>query len=517
MYMCVFPDIFGGPFGDSPFDSVQDAYQDYLLIMFRNDDDTPGTSGASRADLDLYNVKCDYAEQLNLVRRKLNLMELSEDAPKKCTITEIVEDAPQTVEKASSCSSEKLRSVEEASKGSELTTIHPFSLNYNLESGSSTNVIEQDYSPPTKKVCQRFKTPRIASVSEGSVPYHTKVGIYDSLFQTELNAQRRKKSFVSKVAKQFTETRQTQCNEEEFKDTDLVERDVGVPQSSEERFSVLDLSFETESYSEYESPNSGSLFPKVIIETKDGQDEEESSLSSESSQKCTTTSSSVKDSIKKSSERNVLSLNSVRGSSEDEDPCTVKLMNTTIDTSDQKRRGRRKIFKRQKATLGKLTMWEEITRLRSGANHNRVGNRGEGDAARSGEPSYDISTLNSYIGKLAQDIKLGGANRESHGDGKSKLNQYIQQYVQYKTEMDKLISAKKHNKHAVIGQGLVNIQNRIMDSPEKLYQSEHSLVSDEEKQGKFTSSLGDSSDDEEKRRFWERFCFCLCPVRNFKE
>lgn len=497
-----------------------------MFIMFHNDEDTPGTSEGSRADLDLYNMRCNYTEQLNLVRRKLNMMELTEDGPQKCTITEIVENEPEIVkhgdspEKAHSSSFRKLASNEvNRSKGYELTTIHPLSLNYNLESGSSTNIFESDYSPPTKKVCQRLITPRFASVSEGNVPYHTTVGIHDSLFKGELNLQRKKKSFANKAIKHFTETRQTQCNEEEFKDVDLAEREIkvlNVSHSSEEEFNVLNLSFETESDSEYDSPNSGSLFPEVIIETKSGRDDEESSLSSEPSKKCTTTSSSNKDSCRKSNERNVLSLNSVRGSSDDEGSYTVTVMNTTVDTA-RKKRFRRKIFKRQKATLRKLTMWEEITRLRSGANDNRVGNRGEGDAAKSGEPSYDICKLNSYVGKLSHDIKLGSVEKKSHGDEKSRLNQYIEQYVQYKTEMDRLASAKKHNQHILIGQRLVNIQNRIMDSPDKLYQSENSLVSDEEKYGKLTSSLGDSSESEEKRRFWERFCFCLCPVRKFSD
>lgn len=489
--------------------------------MFHNEENTPATSESSQADVDLYSMGYNYTEQLNLVRKNLNLMELSDRGNQGCTITEIVEDEPGSCKQdegarilnsalyGTPMSNDRLFKEARKPKGLELTTIHPFSLNCNMESGSSTNIFESDYSPPTKKVCQRLKTPRFTSASEGNVPYHTKIGIHDSLFKEETNPQEKTNNFVSNVAKEFTETRQTQCNEEEFKNIKSVHENVNVETPSQctgDRFSILNLSFETETDTEYESPNSGSLFPNVIIEAKETHKTEESSLSSQFSYR--------KNRTNTSSSRNILSLNSVRGSSDEDESCTVKITKTTINTAGQKKKHRNKMFMKQEASEEKLSMFEEITRLRSGTNDNT--NLGQGDA-ETGDASYDICKLNRYIGQLSQKVKLAELTKSSHVEGKSKLNQYIQQYVQYKNEVDKIATAKKHNKHSIIGQKVVNIQNRIMDSPDKLYQSENSLVSDEEKTRKLDSSLSDSNDSEDKRRFWEKLCYCLCPSRNFND
>lgn len=436
--------------------------------MLRNMDDSD-SSQSSQTELDLYNVRNNYTEKLNQVRKQLNMLELSEEK-QKCTITEITEEPGVSKQKKSE------------SKAKSPTTPRPCSVVYNLASGSSTNVLEPDYSPPKKKVCQRLKTPRFTSVSESSVPY-TKG---DSNYQC-LKAQPKPQGF-SIPKEELMDTKCIQCNEEELK-LDLSRY------SEEENKSKSSEQASTQCTTEEESDRSAVPFPNVIIKTQS----DKSSVSSVSSTKLSTTTSSS---------QKVLPLNAAEGSS-DEEILPVRRLSTIVSIQSSTRKMR---FSRQNKVSSRTTMFEDVNRLRSGTD------KVENESSGCGDSTNAYHRAN--VGKTADSVSLGDLVRRDSdfdvpGDGRSKFSQYVQQYMRYKKDVEKNRSPKRRSRHTVIAKKVVNIEKRHMDPLNKLYKSETSLVSDEEKCNRGGST--ERSEEKPKRTFWERLCWCLWPRGDARE
>ncbi|KAJ8965045.1 hypothetical protein NQ314_004444 [Rhamnusium bicolor] len=232
----------GGPYGDSPpSDRNQELFKDFLILMFQENDEATETSESSEADKELYNLKNDYLEKLNIVRKRLNLIEISDDTEHKnqplsystCTITEIVEEESSSSRSGKDCQKEKHNmeqkescSAHSSNNGNitdpyELNTIYPASPSYNsADSASATNIFDLDYNPPKKKFCHRLRTPRFYSASEGNIPYYTKVSLREDMFKKEATPKkipRRKHSLIKRSIHKFTKSKETQCTEEELK------------------------------------------------------------------------------------------------------------------------------------------------------------------------------------------------------------------------------------------------------------------------------------------------------------
>nr|XP_023021095.1 uncharacterized protein LOC111509564 isoform X1 [Leptinotarsa decemlineata] len=223
-------DLEGGPFGDSPSDRTEQVYKNCLFYMIQENEDSTNTSDRSEQNQDLYSLRNDYLEKLNIVRRRLNLIEIdderSTDRRESCTITEILE-VEQPKQKTVRNMTRNLEKQPSGSSGDltesfEIKTIHPFSVCYNMNSQSINNLLELEYNPPKKKSCFRLKTPKLPSSSESNIPYHTKVSIHEDIFKKSNNVEPRDttdKIVFKNYHEKFTVTKWTQCSDQENEKT----------------------------------------------------------------------------------------------------------------------------------------------------------------------------------------------------------------------------------------------------------------------------------------------------------
>lgn len=218
----------------------QIAYQDYLCLMLGDDGDSDRVSDDGFDDQELYELKNNYLENLNIVRKRLNLLEISDYRYHQtgCTITEVTEEEYKNED--TNIDEENVENIQEIypsqdqsngasdlednpcsteSENVEITTIHPFSLCYKTDSKSLTNIFELEYDPPKKKSCFRLKTPKLPSVSESNIPYHTKVSLHEDVFKPSSKQKRDPKNLeqLPKISKEI------QCNSREISNSNIDE------------------------------------------------------------------------------------------------------------------------------------------------------------------------------------------------------------------------------------------------------------------------------------------------------
>ncbi|CAH1180992.1 unnamed protein product [Phyllotreta striolata] len=221
--------IEGGPYGDIPPEpNERGFYRDYVVFMLEEDGDYSRENSDENDEKELYNLRNEYIQKLNIVRRRLNLAEIANDGDKyfqsayqrKCTITEIVEDDEQKPEHTSEqhCSSKTQELPQARPRSSpsstEIQTIYPFSLRYTKieEADSLSNILDMEYNPPKKKSCYRLKTPKMPSASESNIPYRTKISLHDGLFKSPSEKRPEKRpEFDMEMIEKFTVTREIQC------------------------------------------------------------------------------------------------------------------------------------------------------------------------------------------------------------------------------------------------------------------------------------------------------------------
>ncbi|CAH1109405.1 unnamed protein product [Psylliodes chrysocephalus] len=317
-------DLEGGPYGDIPPDSNrQGIYKDYVVFMLQDNECSTETSDYSDNDeKELYSLRNEYLQKLNIVRKRLNLAEISDDGDKyfarKCTITEIIEEDGQNVPASennskktetkkpdiscfqnhlesekriisktadkipqqpdtdpnSNCSPQKQESRQTSRQSSsrrtssssvEIQTLHPFSICYNkIDADSLSNLLELEYNPPKKKSCFRLHTPKLPSASESNIPYHTKVSLHDGLFKkpSEKKVKEPSETQLSRdLIEKFTVTREIQCNEKEL---DGIEEVKKITHKQNIQSSRSNKSGKPESCST-PSPRNYNLFPEVIV------------------------------------------------------------------------------------------------------------------------------------------------------------------------------------------------------------------------------------------------------------
>lgn len=191
-------------------------------------DNERSSESSESEDQELYDLRHDYLQKLNIVRKRLNLIEIGEDDSTRssgCKITEIIDDEEQseketldiTVPHGDADNGE----ISENSEGDEVKTIHPFSLVYTTESKSATDMFEMEYNPPKKKSCYRLQTPKLPSSSESSIAYHTKVTLHEGLFKNKDSVEtigtgiyKKESRTWSDTISKFTATKETQCSEQ---------------------------------------------------------------------------------------------------------------------------------------------------------------------------------------------------------------------------------------------------------------------------------------------------------------
>nr|CAH7764755.1 unnamed protein product [Callosobruchus chinensis] len=220
----------GGPFGDRAHPRKPPQTTDYVFLMLQDDE----SNLSEDSDPELYSLRNDYIEKLNILRQRLNLAEFNSQS-NDCRggsfkITEIHDEEPQTskstqknTEAVVLCQSQQTEVDEQylesksTHKGDtvEVETIHPFSLRFTADTKSITNLFEVEYNPPKKKSCFRLKTPKLVSCSESNLPYHTKVSLHDGIFKPE--AQKNETKEAERILKEgvskFCSNKEVQCTE----------------------------------------------------------------------------------------------------------------------------------------------------------------------------------------------------------------------------------------------------------------------------------------------------------------
>ncbi|CAH2011978.1 unnamed protein product [Acanthoscelides obtectus] len=228
--------IEGGPFGDTAYAKKLPEASDYVILMLQNDVSNSSEDSGS----ELYSLRNDYIEKLNILRQRLNLIELQQSRSNECSggckITEIHDvdpqpstSTPKNAEKEAVVFYHSQQTeVEEQYFGShsahrsdtvELETIHPFSLNFSADTKSITKLFEVEYNPPKKKSCFRLKTPKLTSCSESSLPYHTKVGLHEGIFQPDSKGREAQEAerIIREGVSKFCSNKETQCSKEDFR------------------------------------------------------------------------------------------------------------------------------------------------------------------------------------------------------------------------------------------------------------------------------------------------------------
>ncbi|KAG5878463.1 hypothetical protein JTB14_013276 [Gonioctena quinquepunctata] len=226
-------DLEGGPYGDCPSDPAEQAYKNCVFYMIQENEDSTGTPEDSEGDQELYSLRNDYLEKLNIVRRRLNLVEITDDGDNQCSrnqggciITELQDgETPRKTDfhKARGSGKQTLPSEPSSDKSDsfELKTIHPFSVGYNMNQ-SISNLLEMEYNPPKKKSCLRLRTPKLPSSSESNIPYHTKVSLHEDLFKKSEESKETASQVLSrKYLEKFTMTKETQCSDQEMDEPEI--------------------------------------------------------------------------------------------------------------------------------------------------------------------------------------------------------------------------------------------------------------------------------------------------------
>nr|CAI5826337.1 unnamed protein product [Callosobruchus analis] len=222
-------DIEGGPFGDTVHARKPPQTSDYVILMLQDDE----SNSSEDSDPELYSLRNDYIEKLNILRQRLNLVEFNSktnDCRGGCRITEIHDEEPQAstsaeknTEAVALCQTQQTEVEEQyleristhSSDTVEVETIHPFSLRFTADTKSITELFEVEYNPPKKKSCFRLQTPKLFSCSESNLPYHTKVSLHDGIFKPESQKNEAKEAerILKEGVSKFCSNKGVQCTE----------------------------------------------------------------------------------------------------------------------------------------------------------------------------------------------------------------------------------------------------------------------------------------------------------------
>lgn len=180
-------------------------------MLNENDGSTP--TSEYEQERDLYNLRNDYIQKLNIVRKRLNLMEINDNSTNStyrggCQITELLEETNSKEESEHNANTK----IEGKNDHAEIRADYLLPMKCDNASKANSNIFDTDYAPPKKKTCHREKTPRLISSAESSIAYYTKISLNDNLFKDSCQAEEKTHHYTDTWRNKFTTNQEIQCS-----------------------------------------------------------------------------------------------------------------------------------------------------------------------------------------------------------------------------------------------------------------------------------------------------------------